>query len=50
MVKYSKLLNTRNILAHTYSDEAALEAIVHIKSDYLQLFEELKNEIDENWI
>jgi hypothetical protein len=35
---------------HTYSDEAALEAIIHIKSDYLQLFEELKNEIEKNWI
>jgi nucleotidyltransferase substrate binding protein (TIGR01987 family) len=48
--KWLKLLNTRNILAHTYSDEAALEAIIHIKSDYLLLFEELKNEIDENWL
>ena len=44
-----ELLETRNLLAHTYSDEQALKAIRDIKVSYLSLFELLKREIDENW-
>ena len=43
------LLSTRNILAHTYSNEDALKAIGKIKSSYLALFDELKRVIDEEW-
>ena len=43
------LLETRNVLAHTYSDEQALKAIRDIKARYLILFQQLKKEIDKNW-
>ncbi|MCD7944089.1 MAG: nucleotidyltransferase substrate binding protein [Clostridia bacterium] len=45
-----ELLESRNILAHTYSDEQALNIIKKTKSDYLGLFEKLKTELDEKWI
>lgn len=45
-----ELLKTRNILAHTYSDEQALKAIRDVKATYLSLFQDLKREIDKNWI
>lgn len=43
------LLDTRNVLAHTYSNEDALAAIGKIKSEYLPLFDSLKRVIDEEW-
>ena len=45
-----KLLESRNILAHTYSDEQAIYVIRKLKSDYIFLFETLKNEIDSHWL
>ncbi len=45
-----ELLEARNILAHTYSDEQALHIIRKLKSDYLIIFENLKKELDEKWI
>lgn len=45
-----ELLESRNTLAHTYSDEQALTVIRKLKSDYISLFEELKKEIDEKWL
>ena len=42
--------DTRNILAHTYSDEQALKAIWDVKTTYLSLFQNLKREIDANWM
>ncbi len=45
-----ELLESRNILAHTYSDEQALYVIRKLKSDYITLFETLKNEIDSRWL
>ncbi|USF31130.1 hypothetical protein C820_002576 [Clostridium sp. MD294] len=44
------ILNTRNTLAHTYSDELSLETIRNIKENYLSLFENLKNEVDNDWL
>lgn len=44
------LLKTRNLLAHTYSDEQSLEMIRKLKTDYLGLFEDLKKELNENWL
>ena len=43
------LLELRNILAHIYSDEQALYVIRKLKTDYIALFETLKNEIDSRW-
>ncbi|MCH5185342.1 MAG: nucleotidyltransferase substrate binding protein [Oscillospiraceae bacterium] len=45
-----ELLESRNILAHSYSDEQALYVIRKLKSDYISLFETLKNEIDSRWL
>ncbi|MCI8992366.1 MAG: nucleotidyltransferase [Eubacterium sp.] len=45
-----ELLATRNLLAHTYSNEQALSGIRKLKTDYLLLFEMLKKEIDQNWL
>lgn len=43
-----ELLETRNILAHTYNDEQVLNAIRDVKAIHLSLFQDLKREIDEN--
>lgn len=46
-----KLLESRNILAHTYSNEQALNIIRKLKTDYIPLFEALKTEIDtKDWL
>lgn len=45
-----ELLNSRNILAHTYSDEDALEVIRKLKTEYIELFEKLKKELDDKWM
>ena len=45
-----ELLESRNILAHTYSDEQAIYVIRKLKSDYIFLFETLKNAIDSHWL
>lgn len=45
-----ELLESRNILAHIYSDEQALYVIRKLKTDYIALFETLKNEIDSRWL
>lgn len=48
--KWLELLESRNILAHTYSDAEAVEIIRKLKNDYFGLFEELRDEIDDRWI
>jgi nucleotidyltransferase substrate binding protein (TIGR01987 family) len=45
-----KLLEARNILAHTYSDEQSLDIIADLKNEYIGLFRELKSELEENWL
>lgn len=45
-----ELLESRNILAHTYTDEGALCVIRKVKSVYLPLFEELKAELEKRWL
>lgn len=44
------ILETRNALAHIYDEELALAAIKKILSEYIPAFEELKKNIDENWL
>lgn len=48
--KWLELLESRNILAHTYSDAEDVEIIRKLKTDYFGLFEELRNEITERWM
>lgn len=48
--EWLELLESRNILAHTYSDEQSLYVIRKLKNNYILLFENLKKELDENWL
>lgn len=43
-------LNARNNVAHSYNKEIALDIINQTKSMFYQMFEELKTELDKNWI
>lgn len=45
-----ELLDARNVLAHTYSDEEAICIIRKLKSGYVELFDKLKEEIDNRWL
>lgn len=45
-----EIQNTRNILAHTYSEEDSLETVAKIKASYLETFLKLKAEVEENWL
>ena len=45
-----ELLESRNILAHTYSDEQSLFIIRKLKTNYILLFENLRKELDEKWL
>ncbi len=47
---WTELIDTRNALAHTYDEKKALEAINGILDKYIPVFEELKQNIDENWL
>ena len=43
-------LNARNNVAHSYNKEIALDIINQTKAKFYRMFEELKSEIDTNWI
>ena len=45
-----ELLESRNVLAHVYSDEQALDVIRKMKSNYAALFDDLKTELEEKWL
>ena len=44
------LLESRNILSHTYSEQQALLVIEKVKAEYVALFQELKAELEKNWL
>ena len=48
--EWLELLESRNTIAHIYSNEQALAVIRKLKADYISLFEALKKEIDERWM
>lgn len=46
-----EMLEARNILAHTYSDEQALSIIRRLEPEFIPLFDALKTEIDtKDWL
>ncbi|MBQ7501253.1 nucleotidyltransferase substrate binding protein [bacterium] len=45
-----ELLETRYVLAHTYTDEESLAAIRRLKERYIAAFEALKAELDGGWL
>ncbi len=44
------ILEARNILSHTYSDEQSLAVIDDIKSSFINAFDTLKAEISKHWL
>lgn len=44
------LLESQNILSHTYSDAESLAIIRKINSDYISVLEDLRAEIENNWL
>ena len=44
------ILETRNILAHTYSEDEAKKAVEKIRNEFISAFEKLKQDIDDNWL
>ena len=45
-----EIQKTRNILAHTYSEDDSLQTVEKIKASYLETFLKLKAEVDKNWL
>lgn len=45
-----ELLEIRNVLSHTYTDEEPLAAIRRLKERYFAAFEALKAELDGGWL
>lgn len=43
-------LNARNNVTHSYNKEIALDIINQTKDKFYQMFEELKKELDSNWM
>ena len=48
--QWLELLKTRNVLAHTYSDEQTLNVIRALKEKYIFAFDNLKKELDDRWL
>lgn len=45
-----EIQKTRNLLAHTYSEEDSLQAVEKIKASYLETFLKFKDEVEKNWL
>lgn len=43
-------LTTRNNVAHAYNQAVALDIVKETKEKYYQMFCDLKNELEDNWI
>ena len=43
-------LKARNNVVHSYSDEVALEIIKMAQERFLPMFEDLRRNIEENWL
>ena len=44
------MLDSRNELTHTYSEEDSLEAINKIRTQYIPLFKALREEVRDKWL
>ena len=45
-----EILQTRNMLIHTYDAEKSSETILKIKNEYLPAFQTLKKILEEDWL
>lgn len=43
-------LVSRNNVSHAYNKEIALDIVHKAKADYYEMFKELKEELDKNWV
>lgn len=43
-------LQARNNVAHSYNESIALDIVRQTKTTFLELFQELKVELEENWV
>lgn len=48
--KWLAMLASRNEVSHSYNEIIALGLMRTVKSDYIGMFEELKAELEENWL
>lgn len=47
---WEDLLKMKNSLTNTDSDEVFIQAVKKIESEYINLFEQLKQEVRKNWM
>lgn len=45
-----KALSARNDVVHSYNEQIALSIIKNTQSNFINMFEDLKQEIQENWL
>lgn len=48
--KWLAMLVSRNEVSHSYNEIIALSLMQAIKTDYIEMFEALKAELEENWL
>lgn len=48
--RWLELLDKRNEIAHSYNEKTAVLIIEKIKEDYLTLFQDLADELRDNWM
>lgn len=48
--KWLAMLASRNEVSHSYNEEVALELVRAAKADYIGMFEELKEELEDRWL
>lgn len=47
---WREVLDMRNVIAHSYNEEVAIDVIERSQECYVKLFKELEYEIEQNWI
>ncbi|MCM1106875.1 MAG: HI0074 family nucleotidyltransferase substrate-binding subunit [Blautia sp.] len=48
--KWLAMLASRNEVSHSYNEEIALGLMRTVRADYIEMFEELKAELEEKWL
>lgn len=48
--RWLAMLASRNEVSYSYNEIIALSLLRSVKADYIGMFEELKSELEENWL